>query len=93
MLRKSTIKIACTPARARQLLAILSEFNEGCRSAIGEGQDPEEEARLMQSAEQAYWWVAELRSKLSRARQSQRRKGHAKTTMAERRRWPVSSLR
>jgi hypothetical protein len=45
------------------------EFNEGCRSAIGEGQDPEEEARLIQSAKQAYWWVAKLRSKLFRARQ------------------------
>jgi hypothetical protein len=26
----------------------------------------------MQSAEQAYWWVAELRSNLSKARQAQR---------------------
>jgi hypothetical protein len=31
------IKIAYSPAHARQLLAILNEFNEGCRSAIGEG--------------------------------------------------------
>jgi hypothetical protein len=80
------IRIACTPARARQLLAILNEFNEGCRSAIGEGQAPEEEARLMQSVDQVYWWVAEMRSKLSRAQQSQRRKTRDKTTMAERRR-------
>jgi hypothetical protein len=82
----ATITTACTPTRARQLLTILYEFKEGCRSAIGEEQAPGEEARLIQSAEQAYWWVAELRSKLSRARQSQRRKSHAKTTMAERRR-------
>ncbi len=85
MRTKTTIKIACTPARARQLLAILNEFNEGCRSAIGEGQDPDEEARLMQNVDQGYWWITQLRFALSKARQA-RRKTHAKTTMAERRR-------
>ncbi len=86
MLRKTTIKLACTPARGRQLLAILNEFNEGCRSAIGEGQAPDEEARLMRSATQGYWWITQLRFALSNIQQSQRRKAHGKKTMAERKR-------
>ncbi len=80
------IHLTCTPARARQLLAILDEFNEGCRSAIGEGQNPDEEARLMRSVNEGYWWITQLRLALSKIQQSQRRKTHEKETMAERRR-------